>query len=83
MQKAVEFSGNSPQMLAALGYTYGVAGRRDLAQGIVAELERRSKEGHVDDYCVATIFAALGEKDEAVRVLEQSLRRTLLLDAVR
>ena len=44
MQRAVEVSGNSTQMIAALGYAYAIAGRRDAAQGIIAELERRSKE---------------------------------------
>jgi TolB-like protein/Flp pilus assembly protein TadD/predicted Ser/Thr protein kinase len=65
MQKAVELSGNSTQMIAALGYTYAAAGRVNIAQAIIAELERRSKERYVDDYYVATIFAALGDKDEA------------------
>ena len=72
MQRAVELSGNSTQMIAALGYTYAVAGRRDTAQGIIAELERRSKESYVDNYFVATIFAALGEKDEAFALLNKA-----------
>ena len=72
MQKAVELSGNSAQMIAALGYAYAAAGRRDTAQGIIAELERRSKESYVDNYFVATIFAALGEKDEAFALLNKA-----------
>ena len=72
MQKAVELSGNSTQMIAALGYAYAAAGRRDTAQGIIAELERRSKDSYVDDYFVATIFAALGEKDEAIALLNKA-----------
>jgi tetratricopeptide (TPR) repeat protein len=72
MQKAVEFSGNSAQMIAALGYAYAAAGRRDKAQSIIDQLERRSKESYVDDYCVATIFAALGEKDEAFGLLNKA-----------
>lgn len=72
MQKAVELSGNSTQMIAALGYAYATAGRRDTAQGIVAELRRRSKESYVDDYFVATIFAALGERDEAFALLNKA-----------
>ena len=72
MQKAVELSGNSTQMIAALGYAYAAAGRRDTAQGIIAELERRSKESYVDNYFVATIFAALGEKDEAFALLNKA-----------
>jgi serine/threonine-protein kinase len=72
MQKAVELSGNSTQMIAALGYAYAAAGRRERAQGIIAELERRSKESYVDNYFVATIFAALGEKDEAFALLNKA-----------
>jgi len=72
MQRAVEFSDNSTQMIAALGYIYAAAGRRDTAQGIVAELERRSKESYVDPYCVATIFAALGDKDQAFASLNKA-----------
>jgi eukaryotic-like serine/threonine-protein kinase len=72
MQRAVELSGNSTQMIAALGYAYAAAGRRDTAQGIIAELERRSKESYVDNYFVATIFAALGEKDEAFALLNKA-----------
>jgi len=72
MQRAVELSGNSTQMIAALGYAYAAAGRRDTAQGIIAELERRSKESYVDAYFVATIFAALGEKDEAFALLNKA-----------
>ena len=72
MQRAVELSGNSTQMIAALGYAYAAAGRRDTAQGIITELERRSKESYVDEYCVATIFAALGRKDEAFDSLNKA-----------
>jgi TolB-like protein/Tfp pilus assembly protein PilF len=72
MQRAVELSGNSTQMIAALGYSYAAAGRRDTAQGIIAELERRSKESYVDNYFVATIFAALGDKDEAFALLNKA-----------
>ena len=72
MQKAVELSGNSTQMIAALGYAYATAGRRDTAQGIIAELERRSKESYVDNYFVATIFAALGDKNEAFVFLNKA-----------
>ena len=72
MQRAVELSGNSTQMLAALGYAHAAGGRRDTAQGIIAELERRSKESYVDHYFIATIFAALGENDEAFALLDKA-----------
>ena len=72
MQRAVELSENSTQMIASLGYSYAVAGRRDAAQAIIAELERRSKQSYVDAYFVATIFAALGDKDEAFAFLNKA-----------
>jgi serine/threonine protein kinase len=72
MRRAVELSGNSAQMIAALGHAHAAAGRRETARGIIAELERRSKESYVDHYFVATIFAALGEKDEAFALLEKA-----------
>src|SRR4029077_7712816 len=59
-------------MISALGYAYATAGRRDTARGIIAELKRRSKESYVDNYFVATIFAALGEKDEAFALLNKA-----------
>ena len=59
-------------MIASLGYAYAAAGRRDAAQDIIAELERRSKESYVDDYFIATIFAGLGEKDEAFAFLNKA-----------
>jgi TolB-like protein/Tfp pilus assembly protein PilF len=72
MQRAVELSGNSTQMIAALGWTFAAAGRRDTAEGIIVELQRRSKESYVDNYFVATVFAALGEKDEAFALLNKA-----------
>ncbi len=72
MQTAVEFSENSTQMIASLGYTYAAAGQRDAAQGVIDELERRSKQSYVDAYFVATIFAALGEKDQAFAFLNKA-----------
>jgi serine/threonine protein kinase/Tfp pilus assembly protein PilF len=72
MQRAVELSGNSTQTIAALGFAHAAAGRRDTAQDIIAELERRSKKSYVDPYFVATIFAALGEKDEAFALLDKA-----------
>jgi serine/threonine-protein kinase len=72
MQRAAELSGNSTQMIASLGYAYATAGRKDAAQGIIAELERRSKDSYVDAYFIATIFAALGENDQAFAFLNKA-----------
>ena len=72
MERAAELSGNSTQMIASLGYAYGAAGRTDAAQGIITELERRSRDSYVDAYFIATIFAALGENDLAFTFLNKA-----------
>ena len=71
-QKAVELSGNSTETMAALGCAYAAAGRRDPARDIIGELKKRAEASFVDAYFIATIFAALGEKDEAFVFLEKA-----------
>jgi serine/threonine protein kinase/tetratricopeptide (TPR) repeat protein len=54
-----------------LGWVYAVAGRRADALKIAKEMESLSAHAYVDFYQVATIYAGLGEKDEAFRLLEK------------
>jgi tetratricopeptide (TPR) repeat protein len=56
-----------------LGYAYGVAGRREEALAILAELEEKSERGHyVSPFHRAAIYSGLGEKDRAFEWLEQA-----------
>ena len=50
---------------------YAVAGRRADALKIAKEVEELSSHAYVDFYQVATIYAGLGEKDEAFQLLEK------------
>ena len=54
-----------------LGWVYAVAGRRADALKIAKEVEELSSHSYVDFYQLATIYAGLGEKDEAFRMLEK------------
>jgi adenylate cyclase len=63
---------DSPLIMAALGHTYVLAGRRDEALGILEEMKRLALSRHVSSYNFAIIHAALGEKDEAFDWLEKS-----------
>ena len=54
-----------------LGWVYAVAGRRADALKIAKEVEELSSHAYVDFYQVATIYAGLGEKDEAFQLLEK------------
>jgi len=69
-----------------LGWVYALAGRRVDAQKIAKEVEDLSSLSYVDFYQLATIYAGLGAKDEAFRLLEKGYQqrsagmRYLLID---
>ena len=52
----------------SLGHTYALAGQRDEALNVLAELGEEYRQKNA--WGVAEIYAALGEKDEAFRCLE-------------
>ncbi len=54
-----------------LGWVYAVSGRRADALKIAKGVEELSSHTYVDFYQLATIYAGLGEKDEAFRMLEK------------
>jgi hypothetical protein len=58
---------------SGLGWVYAVSGRRVDALKIAKELDELSSHVHVyvDFYQFAIIYAGLGEKDEAFRLLEK------------
>jgi tetratricopeptide (TPR) repeat protein len=58
----------NPNFRWGLGQTYALAGRKDKALEVAAELESQPKVW--DTFGLAEIYTALGEKDEAFRWLE-------------
>ena len=58
----------NPNFRWGLGQTYALAGRKDKALEVAAELESEPKVW--DTFGLAEIYTALGEKDEAFRWLE-------------
>ncbi len=64
---------SSPALRWALGYTYAVAGRRDEARKVAAELKKQVTP--MNAWGLAEIYTALGEKDEAFRWLEVAYER--------
>jgi TolB-like protein/Tfp pilus assembly protein PilF len=63
---------DDPLPLALLGRLYGKVGRKDDALKILARLHDAAKERYVSPYDFAMIHMGLGEKDEAIRLLEQA-----------
>lgn len=61
-----------PQTLASLGHGFAISGQRAEAQKVIAELEETAKRRYVSPYDVATIYAGLGEKEQALAWLEKA-----------
>ncbi len=63
---------NTPRMMSALGYAYGLSGRHAEARKIIDELKALSGQRYVSSFAIATVYAGLGEEDEALRWLEKA-----------
>jgi serine/threonine protein kinase/tetratricopeptide (TPR) repeat protein len=74
-RKAVEFGGDTPQNLATLGAAYAEAGRSAEARSVLAELDKLATKRFVTPYHRALIHLNLGERDEALALLEQSVEQ--------
>lgn len=68
--KANKLGDNSPTIRIYLGLTYAKAGQRDKARAYLNELQR-TKE-YVSPSELATLYAALGENDQAFESLERA-----------
>jgi len=81
-QKAVELSGGDQDATAALAHAYAGVGRRAETQKILRDalrdLEQESTKVKVSPYLIATLYAALGDKDRAFRFLERAYREKSL-----
>jgi serine/threonine protein kinase/tetratricopeptide (TPR) repeat protein len=58
--------------LAELAHAYAASGRIAEARQSLEELLNRSRTGHVSKYLIATVYAALGDKNDALTRLEQA-----------
>jgi tetratricopeptide (TPR) repeat protein len=93
-QKAIEISDGAQDPAVALARAYSAAGKKDEAESILRELERKSKGTAISPYRLATIYAGLGENDRAFEFLEKaysersldlswSIKSDFLLDGLR
>jgi TolB-like protein/DNA-binding winged helix-turn-helix (wHTH) protein/Tfp pilus assembly protein PilF len=71
-QRAVELSDGNLDAIAALGHAFAVIGRRTEAKKILSDLKRKSQSGYVSPYLIATIYAGLGDKNNAFAFLEKA-----------
>lgn len=71
LERALVISEGSSQILNVLVRAHVVAGNRDAAQRVMAELERRRREGYVPATSLAAGLIALGDRARAIGLLEQ------------
>jgi len=72
LQKAVSLSPESMDVLAELGYAYGVAGQRSEAEKVLAKLSEYAKDRYVSSYDLAVLYLGLGQKDQALDLLDKA-----------
>lgn len=58
-----------------LGWVYAVSGKKADALNIARQLEGLSSQTYVDSYMVAGVYAGLGDKGEAFRLLEEGYKQ--------
>ena len=65
---------DDPGVLGYLARFYGLGGNKTETEKILDQLKELSKQQYVSDYSFALVYLGLGEKEEALRWLEQSYR---------
>jgi serine/threonine-protein kinase len=72
-EKAVERSKVSAVVKAEYGSTLALAGKRAEAERIIEELKQNLSQGYLSPYHIATIYACLGDKDDAFEWLKKTV----------
>src|ERR1700756_3558218 len=72
LRKAVQLSGSSPTCIANLARAYVASGKRSEAIKLLNDLEKRSIHGYSNASEIATIYASLGDTDQAMNWLEKA-----------
>ena len=71
LQKAVQLSGDSPTCVANLARAYVASGNRSEAERLLSDLKKRSSHGYSHASEIAVIYAALGDKNQAMSWVEK------------
>ena len=70
-RRACSASGGNPSALGLLGYARAMAGHREEARLVAAQLRELARARYVSAYHVALVHAALSEFNEALALLEE------------
>jgi Tfp pilus assembly protein PilF len=72
LKKAVDLSGNSTENLSFLAFGYAASGNSEQASKILRELDKLAERAYVSKFLLASVQAALGDKDKAFALLEMA-----------
>jgi serine/threonine protein kinase/Flp pilus assembly protein TadD len=82
IEKAAALEGDNPMVLSALGWAYGLAGRKKQAQQILARLRHMSKDRYISGFLFAKIYAGLRDNNRAFQYLEKAYQQHAMSLAV-
>ena len=71
-QEARKIETSIPWVLAALGHAYAVSGKKSQAEQALKELKDWSKRSYVPPYVLAEVYIGLGDKQQALAMLEKA-----------
>jgi DNA-binding winged helix-turn-helix (wHTH) protein/TolB-like protein/tetratricopeptide (TPR) repeat protein len=71
-QKAMSVSERTSNYLGSLGHAYAASGKTEHAHAILDEMTAMSKQIYVSPYDLSMIYIGLGEKEEAIKLLERA-----------
>src|SRR5260370_10356718 len=71
LQKAAQLSGGSPTVMANLARAYVASGKRGEAIKLLTGLKKRSNSIYSHGSEIAVIYAALGDREQALNWLEK------------
>ena len=72
-RQAVHASNNNPITKSALGHALAISGDKSEALKILKELQFSSDQQYVSPYCIAAIYAGLGEPDKVFKWLNKAV----------
>jgi len=71
-KQAANNSNDAPLAIVSLGHAYAMSRNSKEALRVLAELKEMSQRRYVSAYSVATIYAGLGEKEQAFQWLQKA-----------
>jgi Flp pilus assembly protein TadD len=74
-QRATILMGEDPSTLSTLGIIYALSGRAIEARWVAGTLEQLSKKRYVQAYSIASIYGALGDKNQVFTWLEKAAKQ--------